>query len=209
MKTGSQVQISKNSVILMAALLLFISALTPAQLTRRMWQMQNPAVPSNSIIVSFSDDNNYYCSVGDLATNQQTPYQGQYQLSGNNLTITVDGTSYSFVITKLTADNLELLNSSGRTLIYARITSSSDNFLRNYLNQVNSGGSNYYGGGGSSNNSYGSSSSQSEICYTCHGTGSCTVCHGTGSYSLYGFTSPCSACGGTGKCWHCNGTGKQ
>ena len=51
---------------------------------------------------------------------------------------------------------------------------------------------------------------KSEVCYTCHGTGSCNVCKGTGEYSLYGNpSSPCSACGGTGKCWHCHGSRKQ
>lgn len=45
----------------------------------------------------------------------------------------------------------------------------------------------------------------SQICLSCHGSGSCDFCFGTGQDSMY--LTDCTACGGTGICSICGGDG--
>jgi|GEM_PF-1636496 len=49
----------------------------------------------------------------------------------------------------------------------------------------------------------------SQICPSCHGSGTCPICNGTGQYSMYGQElTTCTACGGTGICSVCDGKGR-
>ncbi|MFA5131400.1 MAG: hypothetical protein WC467_03145 [Patescibacteria group bacterium] len=168
-------------------LLAAIAGSTFAQSTSGEWQLQNPFLPSLSLLMGFGNEN-FIIMTLDLANNSTGMSSGKCRIEGSQVTFTpTNGSPEAFTLTWLNRNKFSLANSE-QTLIFAKYQSSEDNFLQNYNNRPK-----YY--------------NSNEICHACKGTGICKVCAGTGE--VHNKYNPlCPSCLGSGLCKFCDGTGK-
>ena len=193
----------KKFIIIIFLGLLFSGSVFSQELSNCVWQLQNPTINVNSEMISFKNGRFNYATM-NLSTKEKTDQNGSYQILGNQMTLTFDGSqSFVFNITWITPSKMAL-TMNGNNLFYAKAGTIDDQFMKNLIFSTNSG---VYNSG--YNESPSTTTTEYKVCYTCLGTGSCKVCGGTGTYSLLGYSNTCSACKGSGKCWHCGGSKKQ
>jgi hypothetical protein len=158
------------------------------------WQKQTGSVNEQ---VWFYPNNEFEKDLWYMSTNQRFTIKGKYYISSSLITIEIDGKSETYNL-KYISDDKIILSNKNEELIYAKVTSSEDHWLANYLQSVN----------GFFNPST-ISQQTCQCCYGHNGGGRCNVCQGNGK--VRGFPSgtwwPCNYCNGTGQCPHCNGTG--
>ncbi len=210
----------KKTAILSIILFILCSSTFSQSLENAMWQLQNPAVAMNSELIGFSENNQFTCTDRNLANNQQSCLQGTFQLSEDNLAITVNDKTIAYALTWITQNKIAL-SANGVTLVYAKACSPDDHFLQNCLNGI----SGYSGGSYNQNDNTDNNIQPSKRkCGYCEGTGQCPYCNSLGQskacvQNMYGVTCSdpyciaknhrCKHCGGTHICQSCNGTGSK
>lgn len=196
----------KKFLFMMFFGLLSISSTFAQDLEIFMWQCQNPGVYYESHMLIFSKGKFTY-GVGNLIYQKNNQTNGTYQVVGNNLMLTSDGQTNSFLLTWIHKNKFVLSDQNGNGgMIFVTIGTPEDQFLVNYMNGIYSTGPISIGSGGNGGYRPTTTTPSNQPCWPCTGTGKCNCCSGKGVQGYPAKT--CTYCGGSGVCKHCNGTGK-
>lgn len=176
--------------------LLFCGSVFSQELSNCVWQLQNPAVSVNSEMINFKNGRFNYDTM-NLSTKEKNNMTGSYQILGNQITLSFDGSkSFVFTVSWLTPNKMAL-SMNGNNLFYAKAGTSDDQFMKNLIFSTNPGGNTVP-------NTYNTpKSAAAQPCWPCSGTGHCNVCNGKGTIGK----NKCPDCFGSGVCKHCSGTG--